>query len=261
MFGVAALALAVISTALDFLYVHKEEEFVWLPTLVWAVMLWQIFLAWWWWVGAGSGGGLTKGDRDDVHEKLKRRAKREVKRKAAEERRRRRRAKAQQVWQDVAAALSPSTAVSSSVRVSQSSRDRSSSPRRRHPREEASFGEEEGSRAASLASRPSSVTLRCSTQESSGPRFMPGVLFGWYRNLRLAHIDAARLQAAERAERMRGIDGESGREEDAERNFGEERDGDEKRQSGDSDNELDSPRSFWWWGPLRRWRLQDSTTY
>ncbi|KAF8190782.1 hypothetical protein BJ912DRAFT_1142595 [Pholiota molesta] len=54
-FGCAALSLAVISTALNFLYVHKEEEFVWLPPLMWAVVLWQSFLGWWWWVGAGSG--------------------------------------------------------------------------------------------------------------------------------------------------------------------------------------------------------------
>jgi hypothetical protein len=62
----------VISTTLNFLYFHKEEEFVWLPALVWAVVLWQSFLGWWW-VGAGSGGRLT-GKDDDVEEKLKRRA-------------------------------------------------------------------------------------------------------------------------------------------------------------------------------------------
>ncbi|KDR75626.1 hypothetical protein GALMADRAFT_23628, partial [Galerina marginata CBS 339.88] len=43
-FGAAALSLAVVSTALNFLYVHKAEEFVWLPGLMWAVVLWQSFL-------------------------------------------------------------------------------------------------------------------------------------------------------------------------------------------------------------------------
>lgn len=38
-FGCAALSLALVSTALNFLYVHKEDEFVWLPGLMWAVVL------------------------------------------------------------------------------------------------------------------------------------------------------------------------------------------------------------------------------
>ena len=102
-------------------------------------------------------------------------------------------------------------------------------------------------------------SLRCSTQERSGPRFMPGVLFGWYKNLRLAHIDAVRLHAAERAERMRGIDWESGREEDVERKgiLVRSETGTKAARRG----LLGSRWSFWWWGPFQRWRLQDLTTY
>lgn len=54
-FGCAALVLAIFSTALTFLYVPREVEYVWLPGLMWSVVLWQSFLGWWWWVGAGSG--------------------------------------------------------------------------------------------------------------------------------------------------------------------------------------------------------------
>jgi hypothetical protein len=324
--------LAVISTALNFLYVHKEEEFVWLPALVWAVVLWQSFLGWWWWVGAGSGGGLT-GKDDEVEEKLKRRAKRETRRKEAETKRQKRKEKAQQVWQGVAAALmSPHAsplAISSSVEVTQSNGDRthspedageSQAPQRRLRRQSSShsFVDEEeptspaaGADSRSLASRPSSASLTDSTQETSGrttstvPRFMPRMLFRWYTSLRRAHIDAARLQAVERAERMRGVNQDRRRAntEDSEtqgrmvdgwrcdwfpwRNLATSRtvnEGDEKP-VGDDIYSLDDPEnngaerrrrrtlneepsrtnlrptSFWWWGPLGRWRLQDSTTY
>ncbi|KIY46047.1 hypothetical protein FISHEDRAFT_47905, partial [Fistulina hepatica ATCC 64428] len=43
-FGCAALTLALISTALTILYVPREEEYIWLPGLIWAVILWQSFL-------------------------------------------------------------------------------------------------------------------------------------------------------------------------------------------------------------------------
>ncbi|KAJ2918545.1 hypothetical protein MD484_g1824, partial [Candolleomyces efflorescens] len=96
-FGAGALALALVSTALNFLFVNKEDEFVWLPGLMWAVILWQSFLGWWWWVGAGSGGGLTTDD-EDLEDRLRRKAKRETRKK---ERRRETRTKARKVWQGV----------------------------------------------------------------------------------------------------------------------------------------------------------------
>lgn len=219
-FGVASLVLAVISTALNFLYVHKEEEFVWLPTLVWAVVLWQSFLGWWWWVGAGSNSRLT-GNEDEMEEKLKRRAKRKARGREAEERKLKRKIKAQQVWQGVTAVLrsphSSPTAVSSSVESNGSrSQDigESTSPSQRRRRHSSSHNleDEETQRTLSPTSAnsalASSLTLTYSRQESTSrttPQFMPDVLFGWYKNLRSAHIDAARLQAVERADRMRSM--------------------------------------------------------
>jgi len=64
---------------LNFLYVPREEEYAWLPGLMWAVVLWQSFLGWWWWVGAGSGNGFI--DNEDITQKLQREAKRETRRK------------------------------------------------------------------------------------------------------------------------------------------------------------------------------------
>ena len=37
-------------------------KFVWLPGLMWAVVLWQSFLGWWRWVRAGSGSGFATED-------------------------------------------------------------------------------------------------------------------------------------------------------------------------------------------------------
>jgi len=160
------------------------------------------------------------------------------------------------------------------------------------------------------------------------------VVFRWYNNLRTAHNDAARLQAAERVERMRGIGCEredrstvndvdtqsgharrpgfgwgwnglglpwvrKGRAEmqaremlhirkieggphgDDMHSFEDNDPGeaaDEHGQAGETRQEPSQlagsssiphpaaaprmkPSSFWWWGPLGRWRLQDSTTY
>lgn len=53
-YGVGAMSLALLSTVLMFFYIPRQDEYIWLPSLIWAVVLWQSFLGWWWWVGAGS---------------------------------------------------------------------------------------------------------------------------------------------------------------------------------------------------------------
>jgi len=211
-FGGAALLLAVVSTALNFLYVHKEEEFVWLPGLMWAVVLWQSFLGWWWWVGAGSGGGYTSED-DTMEEKLRREAKRESRRKEARERRKETKIKAARVWRGVAGAFSPSSAsrtghdeaaagpsaISRDVEVDAS--EVSDSRRRRSRRDD-------NADSASVESRATSITVTSSYSEltrSSLPRLLPTVVHRWYASLRRAHNQAARLQAAERVERIREL--------------------------------------------------------
>lgn len=190
-FGCAALSLAVVSTALNFLYVHKEEEFVWLPSLMWAVVLWQSFLSWWWWVGAGSGRALS-GDYD-VEEKLQREAKRERKKKEARERRKETKMKAQKMWKGVAGAFVPGTG--GGLR----SRTASFSP----PPAEAIVDD-----AASQLSRSSELTVTGTTTAQTHttlPPFLPRALQRLYAVVRREHNAAARVQAVQRVARMRAM--------------------------------------------------------
>ncbi|KAI0774811.1 hypothetical protein BD413DRAFT_454794, partial [Trametes elegans] len=43
-FGVGALTLALVSTSLTFLYIPRRDQYTWMPSLMWAVILWQSFL-------------------------------------------------------------------------------------------------------------------------------------------------------------------------------------------------------------------------
>lgn len=242
-FGCASLSLAVVSTALNFLYVHKEEEFVWLPGLMWAVVLWQSFLGWWWWVGAGSSGGYSMED-ERIEEKLRREAKRQARKKEARERRKETKVKAQKVWKGVAGAFTPSSGMSTSAQSRDISsaqaevRSRSSqaavapnSPKFfsntlqdnqdvdeksfsdancRHPRHQNQNNElsnADSSHASSLmitrSLSPSATTSGSRITLSTLPRLLPGVICRWYASLRHAHNAAARVQAAERVERIR----------------------------------------------------------
>ncbi|KAJ7072763.1 hypothetical protein C8F01DRAFT_1105137 [Mycena amicta] len=83
-FGCGALALALVSTALNFLYVPREEEYMWLPGLMWAVVLWQSFLGWWWWVGAGTEFSL---DEEELERMARRAEKRAMRKQEARQRR------------------------------------------------------------------------------------------------------------------------------------------------------------------------------
>ncbi|KAF9529736.1 hypothetical protein CPB83DRAFT_789538 [Crepidotus variabilis] len=311
-FGCAALTLALLSTVLNFLYIHKEDEYVWLPSLVWAVVLWQSFLGWWWWVGAGSGGGLS-GDTpgEDIKEKLRREAKRENRRKEARDRRRETKIKAQRVWKGVAGAFSgpisplspsetetPIASSSSASAVLNSSAD--IAPRRsaRHrtrvltsptiggdpsasevnssPTQSSALRETSSqlltpnsiteqdpdnngpSDSASVDSRASSMTLTTSsatagTTTNSGVAgsVLPNVLYQWYTSLRREHNAAARLQAAERVERIRervnGI-GTSRLDVDASRDMNGSRSRSRRRWGSTERDGVASDRWAWGWG-------------
>jgi hypothetical protein len=56
MFGLGALALAVVTTSGNFVAV-AEDNIDWLQALLFAAILWQTWLGWWWWVGSGMGIG------------------------------------------------------------------------------------------------------------------------------------------------------------------------------------------------------------
>ncbi|WWC71372.1 uncharacterized protein I206_105327 [Kwoniella pini CBS 10737] len=72
-FGVGSLLLAAISTSFNFVAV-AEDGIDWLQHLLFAAVLWQIWLGWWWWVGSGMGIGEV----EDIMERAERK-----KRKAA----------------------------------------------------------------------------------------------------------------------------------------------------------------------------------
>ncbi|KAJ7503025.1 hypothetical protein B0H11DRAFT_615945 [Mycena galericulata] len=179
-FGCGAVALALVSTGLNFLYVPREEEYMWLPGLMWAVVLWQSFLGWWWWVGAGSDPLFEK-------EELARLAKREAKRAARREARERRneaKTRSKVVWRGVLGSRSK-TAPTQQQDVDSTD---ASPPSPTAPMS-----------SSSTASLPSSTT-------ATPPGLLPTFMHQWYSSLRHAHNVAAQQQAAERVERIRELE-------------------------------------------------------
>lgn len=297
-FGACALSLAIVSTALNFLYIPKNQEYVWLPGLIWAVILWQSFFGWWWWVGAGSGQtiDIKRGEKLEAKKKRQTRGRKEKPRKI------RRRT------DDDSSAHEQEIQDGASVRSSLS--DESSTTR--------------VGRTASTLSRPhqgaSSTSLSSADTITSFPRFLPKTVQAWYTHLRHAHVAAARQQTLEQAERIRELGRGRRPNPEPERrlrgwglgSFGwrvdrdvyefemqnnprRRRRSDEGHDSGSEEDrgprlprqrspisakkaererEYTQPntrhrvasnggerKSIWWWGPLNRWRLQDSTVY
>ena len=340
-FGAAALSLALVSTALNFLFVHKEHEFVWLPGLMWAVVLWQSFLGWWWWVGAGSGSGFATEDENRA-EKLRREAKRASRKREAREKKEEKKIKAQKVWQGIAVVSAPNITHPSLSQIRSripfgaphisNAIQESSVPTEphKHPIPLSGFQSETAvgpdpsiSASESVVSQSNSITTT---------RAFPGVIYRWYTSLRHAHVTAARQQTAERVHRIQELDKGVDREypwggfgwrrrirvtpsvevndpmtksEDEDEQdpqtvtdwrtqsfrgggitpvYGE-FEGIQNHQKLRTDHDCQNtgsnyempqgqqnvttplpvavvrPSSMWWWGPLRRWRLQDSTVY
>lgn len=319
-FGCAALSLALVSTALNFLYVHKEDEFVWLPGLMWAVVLWQSFLGWWWWVGAGSGSGLV--GEDYLREKLRREAKRESRRRKAKDRRASSKDNSKNLWKGVTEAFGHREgSTSAQSRLPTDTRSHSSDPAPVvPPNSSVSQSSPSATRSGAAHSTTSEFTF---TSLATIPRALPAFIRRWYASLRREHVAAARQQAAERIERIRelerngAVDPRSqasgwglgsfgwrlGREERSRsRNARQQHlnssqkhhdlelyeksewrrkripnDGDEGEERGIHGeypppsagftipplprHAVEKPGSLWWWGPLWRWRLKDSTVY
>ncbi|KAF9075659.1 hypothetical protein BDP27DRAFT_1380757 [Rhodocollybia butyracea] len=252
-FGASALGLAVVSTALTFLYVPKNQEYVWLPGLIWAVILWQSFLGWWWWVGAGSGQSAQT--TDHVVEILLQRSERLVsrRRESRENKRKKRHGGTDHTGEQASL-----------------SEDSSPPPARPRPRR-----------------TPSDTLTTSSTSTSSLPSFLPKMVHDWIHNLR--HAIAERIREMEmttrngarvsgwglgsfgwrvsrneyemeiiRRHRRRNDSGSGSDEEQGlPRKNGQTA---ESRRAPRAD-EGTRRRSMWWWGPLDKWRLQDTTVY
>ncbi|KAH9855918.1 hypothetical protein C2E23DRAFT_750934 [Lenzites betulinus] len=199
-FGVGALTLALVSTALTFLYIPSRDQYPWMPGLMWAVILWQSFLGWWWWVGAGMGVG-------EVQELLRREEKRQEKRRAKIARRQVRRERAQTLWKGMTGALG------------YHAHARDPAAARAHLHEDSSDSADAGAdgrpaevdvrRVASNETDASARSGGTTTAGGSGRvshflhQYTAGrALYGWYAGLRHAHQAAAREQVAERVERM-----------------------------------------------------------
>lgn len=292
-FGAAALVLAIVSTALNFLYVPREEEYVWLPGLMWAVVLWQSFLGWWWWVGAGSGTGLAPEEDEMV-----RRAKRELRRTQVREKRQETKERAKMVWRGLAGALvhrqphhtgerpaRPDDSLQGSESDGRNSDQGAVSPPA-SPTQSTHTPSSAGAPGDHFSGSTSSLNTSTATSGTL-PRFLPSIVHQWYASLRHAHLLAARRQTAERAARIRELEimGNAnarsgwglgsfalrphgaksfelheGNARHRSRDAGPVGPEPEERPVGEPDDR-NRPRSIWWWGPLGRWRLQDSTVY
>ncbi|ODN83562.1 hypothetical protein L202_01682 [Cryptococcus amylolentus CBS 6039] len=73
-FGAGSLFLATVSTSFNFVAV-AEDGIDWLQHLLFAAVLWQIWLGWWWWVGSGMGIGEV----EDIMAKAERKKRKQAK--------------------------------------------------------------------------------------------------------------------------------------------------------------------------------------
>ncbi|PIL33585.1 hypothetical protein GSI_04208 [Ganoderma sinense ZZ0214-1] len=234
-FGAGALALAIVSTALTFLYIPRRDQYAWMPSLTWSVVLWQSFVGWWWWVGAGMGVG-------ELEELLRREEKRQEKRRAKMTRRKVRKERAQTFWKDVThvfynrgsrnvgQAVPPprpegvgdgegegSSSSEGTVSGGEGGRQREREMQMERTRRGSEETVVEEDSARSVASRQTDASTR-----SGGSGYLARFLsqyragryvYGLYLGLRHAHLTAAREQAVERVERITqayGSDAEDG---------------------------------------------------
>ena len=212
-FGGAALVLALVSTALNFLYIPTKDQYLWLPSLIWAVVLWQSFLGWWWWVGGGRGVG-------EVEELLRREERRERKRKLRAARRTVRKEKAQALWRNASETLrfnrkgsgSTSGSGASSIAPETASPGEQDVIDEHNARTRGAVDAAEGasvipSSASSVISSPQTTTETSSAPSNFFSRLRASPPFAalsqFYHLLRRAHLAAAHSQAIERM-RKRG---------------------------------------------------------
>ena len=229
-FGGATLSLALFSTTLYILYVATEHLYRWLSGLLSTVVVWQSFFGWWWWVGTGSGSALSDLNEDPSVKQMILHVGLRAKRKRAGPR---------------------------AVGATHSNAGVAAAPRAEPPR---------GWRS-----------------------HLPVVVIEWCNALGRAHRAAEREQTVEQAERIlemeRGgmiplsrfnfrVSRRKRKYKREEQRLGDDR----RRRDEDSDGEMDDwvpdhaseparhcnttqRESMLWWGPLRRWRLHDTTSY
>ncbi|KAH9919366.1 uncharacterized protein B0H18DRAFT_1086646 [Fomitopsis serialis] len=285
-FGVGALILAAISTVISLVYIPTRFEFSWMKPLMWSVILWQSFFGWWWWVGAGMGVG-------ELDELLSRQEKRQRKR-AGRAKKRARGEREGTLLGGVAHAMGLTR------RNTASDRTPPPPPPEVQP-QTALGGARGGwilrhTKAFWMFLRHEHLTAARAQAEEWVERvnevYGPGGDRGWgfgqfgagarRVDARDADADVETIVAEEEYE-MEEMDGrehvvvemdgagkggegeDEGEGRDGRRRVrrrGRPRDVDGAREPGRGGaQDPGRPRSMWWWGPFRRWRLQDSTEY
>ncbi|KAF8548385.1 hypothetical protein OG21DRAFT_1516353 [Imleria badia] len=252
-FSAGAILLAFISTSLNFLYIPKQDQYSWMPKL--------IFLGWWWWVGAGMG----------VREN-----KRQQKRLLRAQRRKEQREKAKSVWKGVTGAFkltikadsdaphAPSNDGSSVSTITELGWSALMHPvqmvqrwyaRLRHAHLTAAHIQ-----ATERAERLHQVYYREEERNADPDRQQ---VVGWgLGSFGIREVERERREELEMETRIPQED-EAEEWKDVQDVVPE---GQLRYRGADpslleQQTKASAGSSLWWWGPLRRWRLKDSTTY
>ena len=295
-FGAGAILLALAYVALTISYIPFRDELEWVYGITGAVILWQSFFAWWWWVGAGMGISEVDEWLHRSEKRRKRQIMRDARRKEKKERLRgawnaiaRGGRPTSASTSAVERAPSNTTAVmrgrgsdtdslpasSQSINTSTRGQDREYggywlwslvgnayryicnahiSAARRRAMERAEHILETFGTDGPPADVPAhtewglgSFGVREREREAAGAAYeMEGVE-------QLVHHEQSRAGGTEG-------EGEVLEEEKAERTT--RREGEpQHRQPGANQTPEETRSSLWWWGPLRRWRHQDTTEY
>lgn len=267
-FGAGTVFLSLCSTALNMVTIALEPP-GWMPNLVWAVVLWQSFMGWWWWAGSAMPPTFQGGKKK----------------------------KRKHVGADSEVLSSPRLAkwksgISSAGRALRRRRSHGEGEDivRLSPQRSSSSPDSRVTATAAAAPAPSPAP------SPPSQRFwlldiitFRGRIAAWWENLRHAHSHATRMQALERRHRRFHVYGNQSpdahgwnlgsyaiREPELPRvesiGTGENIEmgdyGSQKGHSvaGDTVQHSIGPstsrgRSWLWWGPLGRWRLQDVSVY
>lgn len=300
-FGAGAILLALAYTALTISYIPSRDQFEWVSGLTGAVILWQSFFAWWWWVGAGMGISEVDEWLRRSEKRRKRRAMRDARRKEHKDRFRGAWNAVTGGGRATSASTSAvertpyrSTTVlrgrgsdTDSLRTSSQSGDPST---RAQNDAQANSGYwpwtlvQNGYRyvcnAHVSAARRRAIERREHIREVFGADGPPGDMppnAGW--GLGSFGIREREREAAGAAYEMDGVEqlvnhdqhtaqvpeaeGEGAVEDEDEDNTetGRREGEPQHRQPGANQTPEETGSSLWWWGPLRRWRHQDTTEY
>ena len=294
-FGAGAILLALAYVALTISYIPYRDQFEWVPGITGAVILWQSFFAWWWWVGAGMGISEVDEWLHRSEKRRKRRVMRDARRKEKKERLRGAWNAIAGGGRATSSAVERTPSSTTTVMRGRGSSDTDSIPAS-SSRSSTTRGHNDTRVYA--AHWPWSLVVNayryvCNAHVSAArrrameraehirevfgvdgpPADMPAHAgwglgsFGVREREREAAEAGYEMDGVERlihhdVSRAGGTEGEGvvAEEEKAERERRREEEP-RHRQPGANQTPEETNASLWWWGPLRRWRHQDTTEY